>query len=748
MFLVRRLLVAFGVAGAIAIPFALAAASGGCGGSLPERRPNVLLVTIDTLRADRLGAYGYDAAETPALDALASEGILFETVVAPSPLTLPSHASLLTSMSPPVHGLRDNAPYEMNARARLLSEVLQEAGYETAAFVGAYVLHSRFGLARGFDAYDDVFRYGELGGAIAERRGEDVVQSARAWLESRAGSATPFFAWVHLYDPHDPYEPPEPFRARFAERPYDGEVAYVDGLVQQLLDAVASEETIVVVTADHGEGLGEHGEPTHGLFVYDPTLLVPLLMRVPGSELSGVEVTDQVRLIDVAPTILELVGVSIPDVFEGQSLLDIARGLGYETLSLPAYSETLAPRLYFGWSELRSLRRDGYKLILAPRPELYRLADDPRETRNVLDDEPARARAMAAELEKLAMEGAVVETGEMSTDEQEALLSLGYLGGGARAVTVTATDADASELSDPKDKVDLFRRYNSGNNLLNEGRSVEAERELAAVVEEDPAMAMAWFALGRARLAQQDYSGARDALRTALERNPEYTLTRISLGLAELGAGDRAAARTIFEAVLSEDPNDANAHLQLGEMELEEERPRQALAHFERALSGHDRTPSLHLMSGVAYLQLDELEKAESALERAAALDPHHPRVHFYLALVAESRGDHERAIERYREEVGAHPDHFESWFNLSLKLGEVGDVAGAIVALRATVEAQPDLAVGHVYLARALLSTNDPDVVAEAEAAARRGLALDPVPELRALGEETLAEIGRRRRR
>jgi arylsulfatase A-like enzyme/Tfp pilus assembly protein PilF len=701
---------------------------------------NVLLITIDTLRADRLGAYGYDRAETPRMDKLAAEGIRFEEVVAPAPLTLPSHASLMTSMNPPSHGIRDNAAFEISAGAQMLAELFKESGYETGAFVGAYVLHSRWGLSRGFDTYDDRFDYGEPGALLqrAERRGDKVVETAVDWLKCERDA--PFFAWVHFFDPHDPYTAPDPYGGRFAERPYDGEVAYVDLLVGELIDALSrygeSEETIVVVTSDHGEALNDHGEPTHGLFLYDSTVLVPLIIRLPNQKAAGLDVSEQVRLIDVAPTILELVGIATPASFEGKSLLPHLSGEGS---ARPAYSETFVPRFHFGWQELHAVRSDGYKYILAPRPELYLVNADPGEIENLLESRPTQAEALRAELEEIRGQGGALRPGELSGEARRQLQSLGY---------IAAPPADLPEgtLADPKDKIDLYRRFNDGLHLLNVGKAADAEEVLEEVVVEDPRLVVAHLSLGNARLTRGDHAGAVEAFKAALELNPEYELALSGLGMSQLGVGDRLGARETFETLLLKEPGHVNARLQLGQMDLEDQNLKTALRHFEAGLATHDSVPALHFGLGVAALQLGDVTRAADALERAAKMAPAYPQVHYYLALVAEARGNVAKAIEEYRAEVKNHTDNYESSFNLSLQLADAGDLNGAIDSLRKTIAAKPDLAIAHLYLGRALLALNDPQRYDEAAEAVRRGLALNPSPELRRLGQAILADINKRR--
>src|SRR5687768_8620483 len=376
-------------------------------GVAPDRL-NVLLITLDTTRWDRLGAYGDGAAVTPNLDRLAGEGVLFEQAIASAPLTLPAHSTIFTGLLPPRHGVRDNGGYVLDARHATLASALKASGRETGAFVGAFVLDAKFGLDAGFDTYFDRFdvsRQRSISlGAISRRAGE-VVDNAMPWLEERA--SRPFFAWLHFYDAHSPYEPPEPFLSRFRDRPYAGEIAYVDSQVGRLLQWLdtrgLTDRTVVVVIGDHGESLNEHGEGTHGLFIYEATTRVPFIVRTPYSNARARRVPGAVRSEDVMPTILELVGRPVPDGIQGRSLAPLITGSTAD-LNLDAYSESLYARNHYGWSELRSLRSGRFKFIATTRPELYDLERDPGELRNLFEERRPLADRMARELEKLSAE--------------------------------------------------------------------------------------------------------------------------------------------------------------------------------------------------------------------------------------------------------------------------------------------------------------------------------------------------------
>ncbi|HSB60815.1 MAG TPA: sulfatase, partial [Vicinamibacteria bacterium] len=402
---------------------------------LPARAPrNLLLVSIDTLRADRLGSYGYAPAQTPRLDALARSGLRFARAATVVPLTLPAHSSLLTGTFPAWHGVRDNGGFYLGEDQTTLAEVLRGKGYRTGGFVGAFVLDRRWGIAQGFERFFDEFdleSFGEAPGMDAiQRPGAQVVDRALEWLG--ADRDRPFFAWVHLYDPHTPYEAAEPFRSRFPGTPsgaYDAEIAAADAQVGRLLDALDLDrrlpDTLVVVVGDHGEMLGEHGEPTHGFFVYEAAVRIPLILAGPG--VPAREVEDQVRIVDVMPTVLELLRAPPPEAVQGVSLLPLARG---ERLGLVASSESWYPRYHYGWSELHAVQDGRFKYIRAPRPELYDLASDPGEARDLSRDDPARLaaleRALAGLLARTASASAPKGPRTVDAETEERLAALGY----------------------------------------------------------------------------------------------------------------------------------------------------------------------------------------------------------------------------------------------------------------------------------------------------------------------------------
>jgi arylsulfatase A-like enzyme len=410
----------------------------------PAAGASLLLVTVDTLRADRVGAYGATDVRTPNIDALARRGLLFEQAVASAPLTLPSHATILGGLEPPRHGARNNGTHRFPADRETLATLLQARGWATGAFVGAYVLDARFGLARGFDHYDADIELREVGSSVldSDRPCEEVVRAAASWLGRQRGR---FFAWVHLYDPHAPYHPPAPYRDEYPERPYEAEVAYADACAGDAIAAAgraAGDRLVVALLADHGEGRGDHGERTHGFFVYESTLRIPLILAGPGIP-AGERRAGLARTVDVLPTLLELLGIPAPSGLEGASLLG-------RSAAADAYAETILPQT-LGWASLHAWRAGSLKYVEAPTPELYDLAADPSERSNLATERPADADRLRRRLAAYRGDDRPWATAAPDPQVEERLRALGYVGG--------AAEPRHGPLKDPKDMIELWQRF-------------------------------------------------------------------------------------------------------------------------------------------------------------------------------------------------------------------------------------------------------------------------------------------------
>jgi choline-sulfatase len=508
------------------------------GGCAKPPQPNVLVVTIDTLRPDALGFInGNPAAATPVLDGLAREGTAFTGAVTPVPLTLPAHLSLFSSRIPHAHGVHDNGQ-TVPADLPLLAETLRSRGYTTGAFVSGFPLQSLFGLDRGFDHYDDQMPAGEQG--WVERRAEDTVAAAAGWLDKEKDNKKAWFGWVHFYDPHDPYEPPREFWQPGPRGAYDGEVAYVDywlgKLIAKARAAGGDRPLLIVVTADHGEALGEHAEHTHGFFVYDSTIKVPLLFHWDG-QVKHQRSDAPVRLIDVTPTILELLGEQALPGAEGSSF---AAGLrsGGPIQAAPAVVETWLPWVYYGWSPLTAWRDKDAKYISAPEAELYGLADDPGETRNLATQDPARADRMA-----LALAAATAAPAGMAgvSDDAEAvqrLRSLGYVGVGAPTVAPAS-----AKLADPKQRIQQREQLRAADSLARAGRQAQAAAAFEAVLAEDPDNRFALLRAGTAALQAGQADKAVAHLGRSVQLEPRRAEARYAYAdaLMRLARYDEAA---------------------------------------------------------------------------------------------------------------------------------------------------------------------------------------------------------------
>jgi choline-sulfatase len=551
-----------------------------------SKTSNVFLVTIDTLRADHVGCYGYSKIQTPALDALAKDGIRFAEAFTPSPLTNSSHATILTGLLPSSHGVNDFAAPLAESHPTL-AELLKARGYRTAAFIGAVVLDSKTlapGLDRGFDFYDNfpatknTSHWDRL-----ERRGAVVVQHAQAWLT--AHPAGPHFAWVHLYDPHDPYEPPAPYSQTYKNNLYDGEIAYADSALGKFVAYLKQQgwydDSLVIIVGDHGEGLGDHGEDTHGIFLYDTTTHVPLIMKLPGKRRAGQVVNAQVRTTDILPTVLNVLGAENSGEFDGRALTPYFDGK--ENSDRIAYGETDYP-LRFGWAPLRSVRTDGEKFIEAPKPELYDLHLDPAESKNLYEpwSEPVKnLRAMLAKLREKAPPAAPSKAtvGQGTIDE---LKALGYLGPSDAGSSTNVPEP--SMLSDPKDRIEEQNLLHKAMMASQDNRPSEARQALERVLQLNPKSSLALRQLGEVEVQTGDYAAAAEHLKRAREANRDDMAVAFLLGRALRETKDLNGARAVLEEGLKTHPNEPQARLLLGQVYLDLANADAARDQFEAVL--------------------------------------------------------------------------------------------------------------------------------------------------------------------
>lgn len=639
------------------LPSALAAAT----------PPPIVLVSIDTLRSDRLPAYGYRGVETPAIDALARDGILFEHAYSPAPLTLPAHLSMLSGLLPGAHGVRDNLGYRFDAsRHPWAPELLRKAGYRTGAMVSAYVLRAESGFAAGFDHFDDELEPGSASDlSSVQRPGRVAVARAKEWLA--VAGKSPFFLLVHLYEPHTPYAPESPFRERYRD-PYDGEVATADALVGELLAELRRldlyDRALVLLVSDHGEGLGDHGEQTHGLLLYREAIQVPMIVKLPGGEMAGRRVAAPAQLLDVAPTLLAAAGAPRPAAMTGLPLAELA---GSQAPPRRILSEAITPRLHYGWSDLVSVVEHPYHLIEGPDPELYDLAADPRETRNVRAEHRRELRDLRAEAN--AKRAPLAPPGAEDPETAAKLAALGYLSGRARA---------EGALADPKAKLPLLEEYRRAHSAFEAGDAAGALPVFRKVVADTPGMTHAWVSLGRALRELGQPQEALTAFQEALELAPglESAALAAAAALAELGRFDEA--RRHAELLLAGSPVVARemlAQIALGRRDFAtaeaearaagaagdgrlrslvmlaralngQERPGEALKVLEQAerriallAPGNGEFRGLYLARGDAYVKLGQPRDAFTAYEQEVKLAPEDPGGYVSLAVLFHAVG-------------------------------------------------------------------------------------------------------------
>lgn len=621
-------------------------------------RPNVLLITLDTARADRIGAYGYAGARTPNLDALARGGVRFEDATTASPITGPAHAAILTGRYPARAGVRDNVTTPLPADALTLAEVLGANGYATGGFIGAFLLDRPYGFAQGFDAFDGGFTRVDSGSETnAERPGTFVVNDTLRWLSSIPVDRT-FFAWAHLYDPHAPYTPPEPLASEFAGRPYDGEMAFVDRQVGRLIEGLRArgtlDRTLVAVISDHGESLGEHGEDEHGVFLYDGVLRVPWIMMGPGMP-AGRVIAEQVRAIDLFPTLLEALGMERPADLDGRGLGGMLKGS--ESADPPgSYAETYYPRLHYGWSELRSIRHEGWKAIDAPQPELYNLREDPREQRNVYEQFRTRGDRMIAEAARLGREMQAFDEGRVNQPDADTLArlrSLGYLG-------VAAPQPAGARLPDPKDRIEERRAYNALMNRaideLKAGRPAAAERALKELVRDNQRAPDVHQLLGEVYQGQGKLEAALGEFEAAALLNSDAAGPVLSAAEIHLARRELAAARKRLEDAARVDPGSFDVALVTGRVLEAEKRADEAMAAYERAVRLNPANPRARSALATLAFRHGRYDLAEEQTRRLLEIDYRPARMHVMLGRLAQAQGRTADAASHYHTALRIEP--------------------------------------------------------------------------------------------
>jgi arylsulfatase A-like enzyme/Flp pilus assembly protein TadD len=641
--------------------FILLALSALCAVAQPAPRPttNVVLITIDTLRADHLGCYGYKQVKTPNIDGLAADGARFERAFAVVPVTLPSHATILTGTYPMLSGMHDFSVNKLSSQQATLASVLKQAGYATGAVVGSAVLDSRFGLNQGFDFYYDHFDFSRLDESNLEdmkRPGDAVADVALDWLGKNTGKK--FFLWMHLYDPHQPYHPPESYAREYADHLYDGEIAFADEqvgrLVRYLKDKALYRNTLIVLSGDHGESLGEHGEKTHGFFIYNATMHVPLIIRLPEDK-GARTVVDPVSLVDLMPTVLAALATETPAQVQGKSLLSAIRDDSRDpTRNL--YGETYLPRLHFNWSELRGAENAKYHFIDAPKPELYDLTKDPGETHNLIGEKRAVADEMRAKLIGLIRDYSagkeMAEKTGLDPAMMERLKALGYAGfSGGSDPTISSR-----ELADPKDRVVVYELVSDAIADSQHGGYAESIEKLNAALKVEPNSIWGHYLQGLNYYRSKRFAEAVAELQKTVELSPDYALAAFNLGMAQAHAGQIDAAIATLQKALQLDHTNFEAAYNLGVAYLQKRQLAQAEDAFRQSVTINPELARGYRALGETLLYEDKLDDAIATLRRGVELAPQQADMHESLAKALTAKGLTVEADEEMRRAQQATP--------------------------------------------------------------------------------------------
>ena len=656
--------------------------------------PDVLLITIDTLRADHLPTYGYSGVQTPHLSTLAAQSVVFDKAAAHTPITLPSHTSILAGLYPPQHGVRNNGSFHAKSDLVTMPEVLRQAGYSTAAFISAFVLDSRFGLAQGFDVYDDDLvdgrrRLSKFG--VKDRRAQSTIDRVLSWIDAEnSHGSSPFFVWTHLYDPHFPYEPPEPFKSQYP-RPYDGEIAYTDQQIGRLLDALKKrgrfDNTLVILTADHGESLGEHGESTHSIFVYEATQWVPMLVKLPWGRYGGRRVGGLVRHVDILPTVIDELNLRAPlgQSLPGTSLL--SRMSGLETQPVPeSYAEAYLPFDQFGWSPVYAWRDDGHKFIEAPQAELYNLEKDPREHENLLGNVSNQGAAFREKLQQMrARLIPVVGDAQRRMNEEtiEKLRALGYVG--------DSEPSNSEYGKDPKEMVHLYEAREEAHRFMETGAYERAIPILRRLRQDDPSnpsvendLATVYAELGRWKEAEAAFRRVRDL---APKRVGSYR------GLAKVyfkGLRDFAAAEREIEGAFALADHDPSLWTLRGDFFHAQGRMSSAAAAYQKAVDGGVQDASLYAGYASALSNLRQYARALETVDEALRIDSQNGVAQFNRGVILVQLGKADEAGEAFRRAIRLQPRNLLAYENLSELLIKADKHAEAQAALEAGLRIEP----------------------------------------------------------
>jgi choline-sulfatase len=632
------------------------------------RRPNVLLITIDTLRADHVGCYGAKNIETPTLDAIARDGIVFDRAISQVPLTWPSHAAILTGTYPFQNGVRDFTGHPLSPQFRTIAQAFKQAGYATGAVISSFVLDRSWGLARGFDYYDDAFSataFQQRDLALVDRKAQESVDHALNWLEKTP--KRPFFLWLHLYDPHSPYDPPEPYRTLYKDHLYDGEIAYADHELGRLIASLkhrgAYENSVIAFVSDHGESLGDHGEQEHGFFIYNSTIHVPLIIKPPAPRrFQQDHIVQPVEITAISPTLLELAGVkdAIKEQFQTSSLLMT------EDTEQAAYSETLYPFSSFGWSPLHSLQTKQYHFIDAPEPELYDIVQDPREKHNLVEQQPAVVAVLKSKMrqrvEHNPFQQRTSNTNSLNPASSEKLRALGYV-----VYEAPVSDGTTSHnLADPKNKLMEFNAILRAQDAFHAGDYGTAETLLADVQARDPEMYLLPFMKGEAALRQEKWDEAGTEFRNCLKLNPNFDQAMTGLARALAKSGNSAEAKTWLQRAIKQNPQDFRAWYELARIEGDSADKNSAIADYKKVLAIQPSFSLAHRDLGMLYFGLKNYSQAAPHLSQATHSGLEDAELFNFLGICYSRTGQLQKATESYNNTLKLDPTLAQAHLNLA----------------------------------------------------------------------------------
>jgi arylsulfatase A-like enzyme/Tfp pilus assembly protein PilF len=705
---------------------------------------NVILITLDTARADRIRCYGFPGIDTPTIDHFAERGIKFENCISQTPLTLPSHTTIMTGTYPLFHGVRDNGGFIVPPALTTLAEVFKMRKYQTAAFVAAYVLDSKWGLNQGFDYYFDKFdlsRFETISLSSVQRPANEVMNEALAWLDRT--KASPFFSWIHLYDPHTPYEPPPPFDKKY-RHPYLGEIAFADSQLGRLWDFLSKnglqEKTFLVFTSDHGESLGAHQEATHGFFVYQEAVRVPLIVVTPFPTLWNVTSKRVVTLADIMPTVLDMLGIQPPTEIQGKSLVPLFFAPEKEPLeSEYAYSETFYPRFHYGWSDLKSYQDRKYKLILAPKLELYDIVGDPMEQKNLAQDNPQVTRDLLNKatqfIEKASQKALALNLSKVDEETRQRLTALGYVGS-----FIDPAKLQGKTLANPKEKIGIFNELSKAREMGLKGMADEAVKTIQAIIAADPEVIDAYFTLGNIYFKERKFKDALAAFQKALEKKPDDSFTVINIANSYIGLGKAEEAEKFVLAFLQKGFQDSQFYHLLGTLKYSQKKYDESIAYFTKCLSVNSESAASHNSLGAIYLVKGDLARAEEHFRESFAINPKLHNLHFNWAQLYEKKGDLAKAAESYLKELDNSPKNFRASYNLSRIYRQMGREDNELAFLNRTRELNPNFPLTYFYLARIDLNRNQN--LEEAVILVKKGIELKPEKEELPLGFFLLADL------